>query len=476
MPKILSPAEASALGLDDQPGSKVLSPEQAKDLGLDGPSAADSEDLGGRVKEGDLKNNAATGGMLGALNGAALGGMSNVLALEDAVRGIDSAKKSGSKTLPATQGFEQLPLGQRYRINKDFYEAGYKRLKDANPVSTTVGEIAPSLLSGPGGGLKGLAKAGAVYGGASALVGGPSKVLGGDDSPLDAVKDVGEGMLTGGAAGLAGGALGAGLAKGGQMAAREFGGVMRGVHVGAKEAAESAAGKAAQEIGDFAGAGHNVAEAEQRLGQVKALRGAGGSAPPGQVPKVNPGTKVSPGSSLTAQGDAAQIRLDRARELLAKGRPSMPDKQAIYEASKARAIAALNKPKLRDVAGKAALGFGTGLAIDKGSEALGVDPGVAKGLAVAGGAAVLGGPAALKQMVTTLARKPENLQKLMKLRTVGPIISRLGGRLSNAATLETTLYALGRHNPEARREMQAVLEDEEPTESEADSESEDTTQ
>src|SRR5687767_2208229 len=83
------------------------------------PKRADqlTDDLGGRLEEGNHGPGAA--GMLGALNSASVAGVSNVLAMKDAVMGVDSAKASGSKTLKATEGFEALPFKERFRINKE---------------------------------------------------------------------------------------------------------------------------------------------------------------------------------------------------------------------------------------------------------------------------------------------------------------------------------------------------------------------
>lgn len=199
-------------------------------------------------------------GAVHALDSASIVGAPSVLALLDAV-------SKRPKVLAAYGASGDMPFTERFRKAKDFYEAGEQKVHDENPISSTIGTLAPALIPGGGGGagrtaLKEFAKRGAVYGGAAGLLRGPSKTLDGDI--LGTVRDTAVGTGLGGLAGIAGGVVGRGMSKAGDWAkeAEEklianlpWIGGKAAEHIAEKEApavAEAVAAKAASPVAEVA--------------------------------------------------------------------------------------------------------------------------------------------------------------------------------------------------------------------------------
>lgn len=144
----------SAVEITRDPSSpSTWMPKSAKPIDIDAEARAlDEEALRERlskVEAGGLSMGPGTALPLRTLNLLTGGVAPNVLGLKDAITGTDSPTDA-----PAPEG---AGFGDRYRRNRDFYEAGFDVLGEVNPKATAAGTVlsgfgAPaSLLRNPAG-------------------------------------------------------------------------------------------------------------------------------------------------------------------------------------------------------------------------------------------------------------------------------------------------------------------------------------
>src|SRR5262245_56640896 len=161
------------------------------------------------------RSTATEAGAVSALSSASLFGAPAVLAFGDAITQRPKVLQTAGTS--SDEGFLD-----RFRKLKDFYGAGAERVRQEHPTASTVGSLLPALI--PAGGassVAGLARQGAVYGGAGGLLGGDAKTLDGD--VLGTLKDTAIGTGVGALARVAGGLVGKGVEKLGQLAGRRAG-------------------------------------------------------------------------------------------------------------------------------------------------------------------------------------------------------------------------------------------------------------
>ena len=184
MPRILSPEEVHALGLEqEQPqGGRVLSPEEVAHLGLD------DEQPGAWQAAGE-----------GALQGATLG-------FEDEIEG--GVKALAKKAFHTTE----KSLVDQYREDRDHARERAARAQAAHPMAFGAGQIGGGVLTaalapelGLGRGILGAARAGAVYGAAGGLGDSQADLTKGDvqGAVADTLHGAAAGAATGGALGAA---------------------------------------------------------------------------------------------------------------------------------------------------------------------------------------------------------------------------------------------------------------------------------
>lgn len=241
MPRVLSPDEVQALGLEQpEPRGRVLSPSEVADLGLESPDSGPSGmDAFGR----------------GAAQGATLGFGDEI---EGAVQAV------GRKYLPESLGGggeadAKKPLLDLYRDSRGVARRQNAEAEQAHGgayfAGNVVGGAAPGLLVPGGGGLAGIAKTGAVLGAANGLGTSNADLTHGEVQ--QAARDTGIGGLTGAA-----------TAVGGALAGKALAPVARAVGRGANSLAVRALGGTAGEIKKLG------ADGVQRLGNYLLDEGA----------------------------------------------------------------------------------------------------------------------------------------------------------------------------------------------------------
>lgn len=171
MPKRITAAQAAQMGLEpvpEAPQRRRITAAQAAELQLE-------------PVEEESGSGAVAAGLVNALDSASLVGVPAVIAAKDAVLGIESAKASET-TLDDDPQWESRGLVDRFRKNRDWLRAGMEREKEAHPVASFAGQLAPALIPGPGGvrTLKAMAGRGAVIGAAHGALGGDADTSGGD--------------------------------------------------------------------------------------------------------------------------------------------------------------------------------------------------------------------------------------------------------------------------------------------------------